>query len=184
MSVPVPALRVVGGAGAAAELARVAADPTVRAVLVHDGVDLAPGAPGRLLDELGAPGRRLVRIVCEPARCYVLDRELLADALACIPARTLAAAGDDLDADLARILGLDPDAPVTDVADLTTGTWRHWVDGEAIGVRAAGTATARWRSAVRRSHSPVTRVSNRVRRVLGRARRGLARRRDRRSQER
>ncbi|OAB88386.1 hypothetical protein AWH69_00800 [Janibacter melonis] len=151
----------------------------MRAVVVHDGVDLAPGAQDRLLAEVERPGRRLVRVVCAPARCYVVDRELLAAALGSVPPEVLAAAGEDVDALLARAIGLDPSAHVTDVADLTTGLWRHWVDGESVGVRAAGTATPQWQTAVRRAYSPAARARTAVRRSLGRARRAIARRRHR-----
>lgn len=177
-------LRVVSGPKDAAPLSAAATDPDVAAVLVHDGVDLADGAAQRLLAELSRPGRRVVRVACAPARCVALDRELLAAALVAVPVEQLLAAGDDLDARLAQVLGLDPDASVTDVADLTTGAWRHWVDGEAVGVRAHGAATPQWQAAVRRAHSPARRARTRARQVLGGVRRGLSRRRDRRSQER
>ncbi|MBD5830146.1 hypothetical protein DXX98_04825 [Janibacter melonis] len=151
----------------------------MRAVVVHDGVDLAPGATDRLLAEVERPGRRLVRVVCAPARCYVVDRELLAAALESVPTQVLAAAGEDVDALLARAIGLDPSAEVTDVDDPSTGLWRHWVDGESVGVRAAGTATPQWEAEVRRAHSTPVRARTTVRRSLGRARRAIARRRHR-----
>lgn len=179
MHPPAPAPCVVHGPGSTQDLGDLSVQPEVRAVVVHDGVDLAPGARSRLLAELDRPGRRMVRVVCAPARCYAVDRDLLAAALETVPAAVLAAAGDEVDALLARALGLDPDAVATDVGDLTTGAWRHWVDGESVGVRAAGTGTPGWQAAVRRAHSPAVRLRTGVRRSLGRARRALARRRHR-----
>lgn len=174
-----PRLPLVAGPGAETVLRAAADDDRTVAVLVHQGVELSSGAPQRLLAEIARPGRRMVRVLADGTGCYLLDRDLLRRALDRVGTEALLADADGLDGELARALGVDPDRYPTDVADLSTGAWRHWVDGEVIGVRAAGGPDG-WAAAVERRHSLLSRAKGSARTSAGRARRALARRSDRR----
>lgn len=164
-----PALTLVAR-GDAAGLEAALADPAVGGVVLHDGVELAPGALGRLGAELARPGRRLLRVLTSSNHCLVVDRHLLRRAVSALGAERVAADPPRLDHDLAALVDAEP-----------AGQWRHWVDGEVVGVRTPGADRAAWESTVERRFSPAGQARTTARSWAGRARRALARRRDRRT---
>lgn len=165
------------------------------AVLVRQGgIELAAGAPARLVALLRDPHCRLVRVHTDGSGCYLARSGLLALALDHgVPALRLLADPPGLDRDLARaadIVDLDGPTPIEDPA---SGRWRQWVDGAVVGVRAAGDAGRAagdagraagdsdpgWAARIARGHRVGARVAGSLRRRAGRARREVVRLRQR-----
>ncbi|MGE9808589.1 hypothetical protein [Janibacter sp. G1551] len=142
--------------------------PTTDAVLVAPvGATFAPGAVGRLLAELDQSGRRLVRVTTTGPSPMLCRSDLLANGA--VTLADVLVDGPGLDARLAAAGELRQD-----------GQWRHWLDGDVVGVR-AGTLPAGWAEAVERRHSLTRTTLTRGRRVAGRIRRDLRLRRARRA---